>query len=535
MEENKCLLSDKCIWLIKRVMDVCIFVLMFIFPLVFRNAYYYITEVKYQCYYICIIASLVLISILAIVIFVADVRKNEGKRTKQFLNGLRFSNWKKNFRMADVAVLIFWVSVVISTIQSDYFYESFWGNEGRYSGLFLITLYVIAYFLVSRIWEFRPWGLQLFLVSGMIMCIIGIGDYFRLDLLHFRRGVFDVAKSEIFTSTIGNINVYTAYVALLMGFSAAMFTEEKKIQWKIWYYCCMIISFFAIIMGCSDNAYLALAALFGLSPFVLFKSYDGIKKYLFLLASFFSVIQCIVWINERFADMVIGLDSLFLVATAFKGLPFIVVCLWVMVIVSEAADRILKFDKTKFANRCFAAWCVFVLLSFLAVCLALYDANVAGHSERYSALANYLVFDDAWGTYRGYIWKASMRLYRDFPLMHKLFGFGPETFGILTITKIHKEMVAITGSIYDNAHNEYLQYLITLGVVGLITYLIFLFSVLRSMYKNRKTSGYMMGLLWAAVCYSAQALVNLNLPMVAPIMWLILSIGMTTSIKEGES
>lgn len=531
MEENKAGCSNRCIRLMDWVMNVCIFILVFVFPLIFNDAYYDIPEVKYQCYYLSILVSLALVLILAVVLLISDKKHNHGERTKQFVDSLRPSNWKKTFHAADAAVLAFWFSVLISTLQSDYLYESVWGNEGRYSGLFLITVYVIAYFLISRLWTFKPWAMQVFLVSGMIMCIIGIGDYFQLDPLRLRGGT-KPEKSEIFTSTIGNINIYTAYVALIMGYAAGMFTVEKKWLKKLWYYVCLIISFFAIIMGCSDNAYLALAALFGLSPFLLFRSYDGIKKYLVLLATFFMVIQCIVWLNDRFWYMVIGLDSLFQVIAAFKGLPFFVLALWLLALGSEWTGRKVKFEKNKFAKRCLITWSVFVALCVLIVCFALCDANIAGHAERYSSLSNYLVFDDAWGTYRGYIWKASMRLYSKFPLIRKLFGYGPETFGILTITKIHDEMVSATGLIYDNAHNEYLQYLVTLGVVGLLTYLAFLFLVFRNMYQKRLTSPHMLGLLCATVCYSAQALVNLNLPMVTPTMWMMLSMGMMTKLKK---
>ena len=168
------------------------------------------------------------------------------------------------------------------------------------------------------------------------------------------------------------------------------------------------------------------------------------------------------------------------------------------------------------------------------VVFAFCDANFLGHAERYSALSNYLVFDDSWGTDRGYIWKASMRLYAKFPLIRKLFGYGPETFGILTVTKIQNEMVSATGLVFDNAHNEYLQDLVTLGAVGLITYLLFLFSAFRFMYRNREKSPYLLALLLAALCYNVQAIVNLNQPIVAPMMWLMMSIGMSTTIERKE-
>lgn len=48
-----------------------------------------------------------------------------------------------------------------------------------------------------------------------------------------------------------------------------------------------------------------------------------------MVASFFTVIQCIDWINQRFAGVVIGLDSLFQVLVNLKGLMILVAILWV--------------------------------------------------------------------------------------------------------------------------------------------------------------------------------------------------------------
>ena len=73
------------------------------------------------------------------------------------------------------------------------------------------------------------------------------------------------------TSTIGNINTYTAYIGIIMGFAAALFSLEEKPLKLAWYYICMVISFLAMITGRSDNTYLSIGALFILLPFILFK------------------------------------------------------------------------------------------------------------------------------------------------------------------------------------------------------------------------------------------------------------------------
>lgn len=166
-----------------------------------------------------------------------------------------------------------------------------------------------------------------------------------------------------------------------------------------------------------------------------------------------------------------------------------------------------------------------------SVCFLIYDANIAGNAAAYGKLGKYLVFNDAWGTNRGYIWRKSIEIFRDFPLIHKLFGYGPDTFGILTTTgDFWSEMLAAAnGQTFDNAHNEYLQYLVTVGALGLITYVIFLAAAIRRMtvcLAKGNGNKYIAGCLFAVLCYNAQALVNLNLPITAPLMWLLLSIGM---------
>ena len=92
----------------------------------------------------------------------------------------------------------------------------------------------------------------------------------------------------------------------------------------------MIVSFTAIIMGCSDNAYLSMAALFGGLPFVLLANREGIKRYLIIIATFFSVIQLIDVTNQIFADRVIGLESLFLIIVNSGCLIYLVMLFWVL-------------------------------------------------------------------------------------------------------------------------------------------------------------------------------------------------------------
>ena len=50
-----------------------------------------------------------------------------------------------------------------------------------------------------------------------------------------------------------------------------------------------------------------------------------------------------------------------------------------------------------------------IILVCAAVVFVFYDANVAGHADKYGAVSSYVVFNDAWGTERGYVWKRAWR------------------------------------------------------------------------------------------------------------------------------
>ncbi|MFR3752802.1 MAG: hypothetical protein ACLTW9_11920 [Enterocloster sp.] len=68
----------------------------------------------------------------------------------------------------------------------------------------------------------------------------------------------------------------------------------------------------------------------------------------------------------------------------------------------------------------------------------LYDANIKGNGDQYGSLKTYLVINDDWGTRRGYIWRIWNESYRKFPLIHKIFGYGPDTFGIITVNNYYE-------------------------------------------------------------------------------------------------
>jgi len=313
--------------IISLAIGIFIFTMFLLFPLYYDDFYYNILITKWDFYCKCGISILTACVFLGLVFMFVDCTEMKGQNTKRLFSRLLPGNWRQTFTLADAAVLVFLIVCVISTLLSDYRVEAFTGIRGRRIGLAFTFLYVSVYFLVSRFWKAKNWLFEVFLISGIMVCILGIGDYFHLDWLGFHERISE-EHMDIYVSTIGNINTYTAYVALVMGFASAMYAGADKTWKAIWYYACMVISFFAIIMGCSDNAYLALGALFGFLPLLTFGDGKGIYRYFVMVATFFTVVLCIDWLNGRFASIVIGLDSLFRVIASQKALLPGVCVLW---------------------------------------------------------------------------------------------------------------------------------------------------------------------------------------------------------------
>ena len=120
-----------------------------------------------------------------------------------------------------------------------------------------------------------------------------------------------------------------------------------------------------------------------------------------------------------------------------------------------------------------------------------------------------------------------MECYTNLSPWKKLIGYGPETFGILVMKKTADN---IYGELFDSAHNEYLHLLTTVGLAGLLAYISFITAIVIQAIRRYSKNPYIMAAVFGIVCYSVQALVNLNLPIVTPVFWLLLGAASSRSI-----
>ena len=131
----------------------------------------------------------------------------------------------------------------------------------------------------------------------------------------------------------------------------------------------------------------------------------------------------------------------------------------------------------------------------------------------------HLNFNDKFGTYRIFLWKRTLKLVKDYPLI----GTGPDTFALRFMAKYTEDIKAIGPlTINDTAANVYLTTLINLGVIGLSNYLLLMFSLLKKGLKEM--NNYSKILLLAFICYLIQDFFNLSVVIVSPIFWLLMGV-----------
>lgn len=504
--------DTKSLKLSQRITDIYLLIVLIGVPLVVHQVYADIGKTKY--YFFCG-ACVLLIPILFL-------KLKAGCSIPKFL---------KSLSTGEKALLIYWAVSALSTLCSPYRFEAFWGNEGRLCGLMLISVYLAAYFLVTRSYQPRPVIVYACIGTGVLVFLLGITDFFDLNLLHFKDNIVQESYTD-FTSTIGNINFYAAYGAVITGLVAGLYSACYSLWGSALYFLLLLICFSGLIVGGSDNAYLTFAVLAAFLPLDLFRSRRGVRKYFMILSALLGAFLFVKLCSIFFAGMVLELDGLPSIITHWRGFPYLCLAVWAVTALLHVRWQGKPDETDRLGGLWRFLWGLFLCAAAAAVIAVLIDANVMGHAERYHSIRKYVVFENDWGTRRGFAWYKAIQNYRKFPPLQKILGYGPETYGIVFYFQNFSESVELYQSFFDNVHNEYLQLFVTVGPIATAAYLVFLALSIRDMLRCH-ASPCAVGAAWAVFCYCGQAVVNINETVSASILWMVLAIGIAECRSQG--
>lgn len=126
------------------------------------------------------------------------------------------------------------------------------------------------------------------------------------------------------------------------------------------------------------------------------------------------------------------------------------------------------------------------VLAAIAVTLGVVLVALANFMPGFPSLGkldDLLVFNDDWGTYRGTAWRISWSAWTAQPFWRKLLGVGPGMMHTAVAQWAGADITARMKTFYA-AHNEYLELLLTSGVLGLAAWVWFVAAHLRKAAQN---------------------------------------------------
>lgn len=354
----------------------------------------------------------------------------------------------------DIPILIFLVSQIISTIVSLDPHVSFWGYYSRFNGGLLSTItYIILYYafvsnlaaiiIVKRL-------MKIILMSGAIVALWGLPSHFGYDPTCFIfRGSLDVScwtadfqpKIRIF-STMGQPDWLAAFVSVLIPISIYFFIESLKKKAKGLK---NIFSDFTF----KSWFYLLLTGLFYLD--LTYTRSRSAMLAVWISLTFFAAIFLFVQRKNIKASVR---------EVLFKFWHGIIVALVLLLITFFVGQPFAQLEK----------------ITYPGIVSKINELRTTSKQEKVSretSKEEQVHYGELGGTdsskIRLIVWEGALNIWKNNPI----FGTGVETFAFAYYKYKLPEhnLTSEWNFLYNKAHNEYLNYLATTGILGLGSYL----------------------------------------------------------------
>lgn len=457
-------------------------------PLVFRNALFDINRVKVDV--VCAVVPL-----LVVLFLIASVIAGQAPQLCRSL------------RLPASALLLFLVSCVISSGRQGFEPAVLWGSEGRYCGLVFLVCCICAFFVIA----FGAMsGVSVRLISvfaAAAVAFLGVLNALGIDPFGFYTRMLR-GQVFLFLSTIGNIDFFGCYLATMLPVAAGMSVFSERLLHRLSGLACSVLILLGITVSRSDSALAALQIAFLTLTVLSGNSFARMSAVLMLWGFSFASIPLLqpLLLNGSFKISYTGLylalcsDRIAwrLAAILFSGSLF---CLWMH-------RRSFPSPGRKRIGFVSLAALLLILLALLGY---IFYFTVIAPDFLLGEFSSFLRFDDQWGTRRGFVYRRSFRALADYELLDCLFGKGLEmTNRILKPYFDQPEMLRY--GTFNDAHCQPLQFLLTTGILGAVSLIIFHLSLLRICLRYSRNDDVMCGYVAALCAYVPVALINVTQP-----------------------
>lgn len=400
---------------------------------------------------------------------------------------------------------LFAAANVAATVASLSPWASLWGLGGYYGGLAL-ALGTGAAYLAVRAFARPAWLEPLFFgmgVTASLVTLLYLCNVFDLDPIGAYRDMAVQERVQFF-STLGQHNFNAGFLALLLPMVYYAFLYARGRGRVVAFGVPALLCTLAPAIVEADGLVLGL----GVATLVLIcqKRFTTttLRRLALLGMGFFAWLALLGGLRARFPTngQPPRLAGLLDPAWGFLACAALWALLWRL---CHGPARSLCVPGRVVAGAVLAVAAALVLL-----------ANFCPGFPSLGPLDELLVFSDSWGTWRGTAWRAAWGIWRDGTPLRKLVGVGPGMMHTAVqqwpgAAQIENPYLAT----FYAAHNEYLEQLMTTGVLGLAGWLVFIVAHLRRAFANMGRRG--VAPVTLALCsYLAQAAVSIRVSMIFP-------------------
>lgn len=462
--------------LMKDVVSLYVFFMFAIYPLYYEDKYYNMGDAKWHFFRWVTLVGVIIMTVIFIWYQIYLSQK-----------GLLSRYWDiHSMSVLDWIVLSYALAALTSFILSPYKSDTLIGYDGWYMGLISQLAFVVLYYFVSRFWRWDDIVFVIYLAVSAVVFAVCILNRFRIDPLEMYKGL-DESYFIYFISTLGQATWFSSYMVLLfpMGLFAFWYCDGKVKRIASGAYA--LLGAMTMIAQNSDSALLAYGAVYLILFCASFSDNKKMRRYLECLVVLFSGWKLIGLLQVAFSDRVVKLSG---IMRALSIGPVTWVFLAAAVGLLLAYIRMEKKESFEVANYRNIRVVVIALTGLAAVSLIGYVAlNTMGVFEGTSLESqdNYLVFDYKWGSDRGLSWIGAVGTFMKTEFVRKLFGAGPDGFYHEVYRFYAEPLNARWGenTILTCAHNEWLNALINVGIIGAAAYIgIFVGGMIRFIKKS---------------------------------------------------
>lgn len=491
---------NKAYSIFERITGIYIFIMIILFPLLVDNTgFFRILECKYR-YFMGL--SIIYVSSSTIMFLY------------YLFKGLNLFKYKK-IDVVQILGLIFLGINILSFLFSPYKknYDLFVGL-GRLEGLFTTSLYILSFLYISYFGKFKKKYILYFSISSILVNVIATLQYFGFNPLNmYQQGIG--THNVSFMATIGNIDFISALYTILLtiSFAAYVFLENKKCEQIIHLLSIFLGSFIFQIINVSSGQLAFFLTLIIIFPFV-FKDNIKLSRFINLIAIIMLATFIRLFTNIEYHYDLGRLGFYF----RFDYIALILIMIvFILVYLSFYVGKI-NYNISNIKRFVINYYKIIILLIFISIICLYFIPFKQGFLYEIHELLHFN-FDDRFGTFRIFLWKRTLPLITDYPIL----GTGPDTF-VSRFMPLYSNDIGSIGefSINDTAANIYLTMIINIGIIGLISYLsILLFQIYKGI--KMKTS-YSFVLLSTLICYMIQSFFNLSVVVVSPIFWVFMGV-----------